>query len=69
MAEAARKYGPGIVPVQDPVPELPPEEKAAYIKLASNLSSRIWRLNNLYWIIDAKGRKVKFRLNWARNSS
>lgn len=25
-----------------------------------------WRLNNLYWIIDKHGRKVKFQLNWAQ---
>jgi hypothetical protein len=25
-----------------------------------------WRLNNLYWITDKAGRRVKFRLNWAQ---
>ena len=25
-----------------------------------------WRLNNLYWIQDKYGRKVKFNLNWAQ---
>lgn len=26
----------------------------------------LWRLNNLYWIVDKKGRKIKFQLNWAQ---
>lgn len=30
------------------------------------LSNRLWRLNNLYWIVDANGQKVKFRMNWAQ---
>lgn len=30
------------------------------------LSNREWRLNNLYWIVDAHGQKVKFRMNWAQ---
>ena len=25
-----------------------------------------WRLNNLYWIIDKQGNKIKFRMNWAQ---
>jgi hypothetical protein len=25
-----------------------------------------WRINNLYYIIDKQGKKVKFRLNWAQ---
>ncbi len=29
-------------------------------------SDRRWRLNNLYWIKDAHGRRVKFRMNWAQ---
>jgi len=45
--------------VQIPLtPELEP--------LRASLSNRIWRLTNLYWIEDAHGRKVKFRLNWAQ---
>ncbi len=32
-------------------------------KVSENFSSAIWRLNNLYYIIDRDGRKVKFRLN------
>lgn len=38
------------------------EEKAIHKKL----KSRWWRLNNLYWVEDEKGRKVKFRLKWAQ---
>ena len=26
----------------------------------------LWRINNLYWIIDKGGQKVKFKLNWAQ---
>lgn len=49
----------------------PPEdmselERAAYKELMTNLGNRMWRLNNLYYIIDAKGFKVRFRLNWAQ---
>lgn len=29
-------------------------------------SDRRWRLDNLYWIKDAHGRRVKFRMNWAQ---
>jgi hypothetical protein len=32
----------------------------------ANLDNREWRLNNLYWIKDATGNRVKFRLNWAQ---
>lgn len=31
--------------------------------LVANLSSQGWRLNNLYWIKDKRGRKVKFKMN------
>ena len=30
------------------------------------LSNPYWRLNNLYYIVDKGGRKVKFRMNWAQ---
>lgn len=36
--------------------------------IASKLSNRAWRLNNLYWIEDENGKKVKFRLNWAQRA-
>ncbi len=35
-------------------------------KIKENLSDPWWRLNNLYWIKDDKGQKVKFRPNWAQ---
>ena len=27
-----------------------------------------WRINNLYYIVDKQGRKIKFNLNWAQES-
>lgn len=30
------------------------------------LRNRRWRLNNLYWIKDKRGNRIKFRLNWAQ---
>ncbi len=30
------------------------------------LSDPLWRINNLYWIVDKYGRFVKFKLNWAQ---
>ncbi len=27
-----------------------------------------WRLNNLYWIIDKEGRRVRFEMNWAQTA-
>jgi hypothetical protein len=27
-----------------------------------------WRLNNLYWITDKEGRRVKFQMNWAQET-
>ena len=37
------------------------------IELAKQrLSNRLWRLNNLYYIIDKQGRKQLFKLNWAQ---
>ena len=38
----------------------------AYAMAKDRLSDRRWRLNNLYWIKDAHGRRVKFRMNWAQ---
>jgi len=32
-------------------------------ELERNLQSRYWRLNNLYWIMDDHGNKIKFRMN------
>lgn len=33
------------------------------VDLIKNLKDRTWRLNNLYWIKDKRGRKVRFRMN------
>lgn len=35
-------------------------------EIIKNLPNRLWRLENLYYIRDKKGRKVKFKLNWAQ---
>ena len=39
-------------------------EEQKFIK--ERLSDPWWRLNNLYWITDKKGRRVKFQPNWAQ---
>ena len=30
------------------------------------MREQAWRLNNLYWIINKAGKRVKFRMNWAQ---
>ena len=35
-------------------------------QIDATIGSEWWRLNNLYWIKDKKGKKVKFRPNWAQ---
>jgi len=32
-------------------------------ELKDNLDNRLWRLNNLYWIMDDQGNKIRFHLN------
>lgn len=32
----------------------------------NRLNDRYWRLNNLYWIIDANGNRIKFKMNVAQ---
>lgn len=45
------------------------EEKAAMEEaIAEKLGDRAWRLQNLYWIEDENGKKVKFRMNWAQRA-
>jgi len=39
-------------------------EQETYNEIKSKLSNRAWRLNNLYWIVDERGQKIKFRLNY-----
>lgn len=34
--------------------------------ILSKFSDQGWRLNNLYWITDKEGQKVRFTLNWAQ---
>tara|TARA_R110000868_G_scaffold171824_2_gene407612 strand:- start:5029 stop:6597 length:1569 start_codon:yes stop_codon:yes gene_type:complete len=36
------------------------------IKFWTNLKDPRWRLNNLYFIVDKNGKKVKFKPNWAQ---
>lgn len=35
-------------------------------RVKKHLKDRRWRLNNLYFITDKKGKKVRFKLNWAQ---
>lgn len=44
------------------------EEAQAYREIRKRLSDRLWRLNNLYWIKDKSGRKIKFKLNWVQSA-
>ena len=34
--------------------------------LRGTIASQLWRLNNLYWITDKNGKKIKFQMNWAQ---
>ena len=31
-----------------------------------NINNPFWRINNLYYIVDKQGKKIKFSLNWAQ---
>lgn len=42
------------------------EQAETYQKVKNKLADRWWRLNNLYYIKDKQGQKVKFKLNWAQ---
>jgi len=35
-------------------------------QLEKNLEDRKWRINNLYWIKDKNGKRVKFKMNWVQ---
>ena len=37
-----------------------------YNRIVGYLGDQRWRINNLYWIKDKHGRKVKFKMNWAQ---
>lgn len=34
--------------------------------LLATFGDQRWRLDNLYWIIDKQGRRIKFKMNWAQ---
>lgn len=40
------------------------KEAAARAEVQRKLSSQAWRLQNLYWVEDENGKKVKFRPRW-----
>jgi len=42
------------------------EKKTDYQTFLDMHKDVFWRLNNLYWIIDKHGQRVRFRLNWAQ---
>lgn len=42
------------------------DEAKAYITIRKNLSSKRWRMDNLYRIVDAHGHDVKFSMNYAQ---
>lgn len=42
------------------------DQAKTYQQIKAKLADRTWRLNNLYFIKDKSGKKVKFRLNWAQ---
>lgn len=44
------------------------DEQQAFQQLKEKLKDRKWRLNNLYYIKDKQGRRVKLKLNWAQYS-
>lgn len=39
---------------------------AEQVEFAKNLKDPKWRLNNLYYVIDKDGKRVKFKMNWAQ---
>lgn len=43
-------------------------DSPAFDAALARFSDRRWRLDNLYWIRDAQGRRVKFRMNWAQRA-
>lgn len=43
-------------------------ERAAYLQAVDRFSDWRWRLNNLYWITDEAGQRVRFEMNWAQEA-
>lgn len=41
---------------------------AEELRIHGRLKDRTWRLNNLYWVQNERGVKVKFRPNWAQRA-
>jgi hypothetical protein len=41
-------------------------KQADHLEAENHLNDPLWRLNNLYWIIDKAGDKSLFQLNWAQ---
>src|SRR5947207_3294102 len=41
--------------------------ESEYEKAKKLFSSPHWRINNLYYIVNKQGKKIKFNLNWAQN--
>jgi len=39
-----------------------------YQAIKAKLGDRNWRLNNLYWIKDKAGKKIRFKPNWAQRT-
>lgn len=44
------------------------DEQKAFQEIKQKLSDRNWRLNNLYYIKDKQGKKIKLKLNWVQAS-
>jgi hypothetical protein len=44
------------------------ETELAEKAIVEKLNNRAYRLNNLYWVQDEHGRKVKFKMNWAQRA-
>lgn len=38
----------------------------ARIELTDKLSDQLWRLHNLYWVVNKDGQRVRFQPNWAQ---
>ena len=41
-------------------------EPAVYLKAVDSFGDWRWRLNNLYYITDKDGRRIRFEMNWAQ---
>lgn len=41
---------------------------AIYQSTLDQFSDLRWRINNIYWILDKEGRKVRFQMNWAQEA-